>query len=201
MGHNQDTSCGCFSESGRRRGLRICLRKGCGHIFQARRWNQRYCQRAVCQKLVRRWQAAKRQQQRRRRPEVREAHAAAERQRRTCRRKESRQAENGRAENGQADNREPSVGGSHSDDGEDDGDSWSRSRNNSASFCDRPGCYAAVRSSCRCPARYCSDDCRNAVRRVLDRERKWLTRNGSAGRFRRRGEHQASRRAGRARSP
>ena len=58
---------------------------------------------------------------------------------------------------------------------------WSRSKKFSAPFCDRPGCYDAVRPSCRCQARYCSDDCRQAVQRVRDRERKWLNRHTLGG--------------------
>ncbi len=46
---------------GRRLGLRTCLRKGCGQVFQPFCWNQRYCQDAHCLGEVRRWQAAKRQ--------------------------------------------------------------------------------------------------------------------------------------------
>src|SRR5437867_8769267 len=45
---------------------------------------------------------------------------------------------------------------------------WSRSKNNSYPFCDRPGCYEGLRPSCRCPARYCGDPCRQAVRQAYD---------------------------------
>lgn len=184
LGHFQDTLCLCFSASGRRLGRRICLREGCGRIYQARRWNQRYCQDRQCLKLVRRWQAAKRQEERRRRPEARAAHAAAERQRR-ARRAQCRKATCREAPSDQ--DQDPST--------------WSRSKKYSAPFCDRPGCYDAVRSSCRCQARYCSDACRGAVRRVRDRERKWLARNTSAGQFKRRCEYQSRHRTAPSRSP
>ena len=184
LGRLQDTRYWCLSASGRRLGRRICLRRGCGHSYQAQRWNQRYCQRPECLKLVRRWQAAKRQEERRRRPEARAAHAVAERQRRACR----------RAERGKTTSSEQSA------DDHDQG-AWSRSKKFSAPFCDRPGCYDAVRASCRCQARYCSDACRQAVLRVRDRERKWLDRNTQAGRLKRRFEYQADGRAQKARSP
>jgi hypothetical protein len=142
---------------------RVCLRQGCGQLYQPSRWNQRYCQDPECLRLVRRWQAAKRQQQRRACPDVRQAHAAAERQRRARRREVSRQV--GKP-----------VSPSAAEDGLPDR-AWSRSKKYSAPFCDRPGCYEAVRPSCRCRARYCGDDCRQALRRVRDRERKWLSRN------------------------
>ena len=41
-------------------------------------------------------------------------------------------------------------------------------------LCDRPGCYEPPVTSPRNPARYCCAACRQAVRNVLDRERKWL---------------------------
>ncbi len=186
MGHLQHTLCLCFSASGRRLGQRICLRKGCGRVYQAQRWNQRYCQDPTCLKLVRRWQAAKRQKARRKRPEARAAHAAAERQRRAS-----------RAEG----HRPPAPAPDEDPSADEDQSAWSRSRNFSGPFCDRPGCYQTVRTSCRCQARYCSDDCRGAVRRVHDRERKWLVRNTSAGQFKRGCEYQARRCARRTRSP
>ena len=59
-------------------------------------------------------------------------------------------------------------------------------------ICQRPGCDDPPRCSCRAPARYCSDDCRHALRRVHDRERKWLLRRTFAGQFKRRLEYQAA---------
>jgi hypothetical protein len=55
--------------------------------------------------------------------------------------------------------------------------------------CDRPGCYERPRKSIRCASIYCGDACRGAVRRVLDRESKWLARGTAAGRFKRRLEY------------
>ena len=60
-------------------------------------------------------------------------------------------------------------------------DAWSRSRKNSGPICDRVGCYESPRPSCRCPARYCSHECRHAMQHVRDRERKWLCCNTFAG--------------------
>lgn len=170
LGHHQHSLCKTVSTSGRRLGCRVCLRRGCGRVYKPRRWNQRYCQDPECLKLVRRWQAAKRQEQRRRRPEGRAAHAAAERQRRVrCREEERREA--------------PSC--EPTPDEDQNSRAWSRSKKYSAPFCDRPGCYDAVRPSCRCRARYCSDDCRQAFKRVRDRERKWLHGNIDPGRLQR----------------
>lgn len=183
MGRFQDNSSPRQSASYRGPQPRICLRKGCGHEYQPRRSSQRYWQDADCLNLVRRWQAAKRQQQRRSRPEVRQQQAAAERERRARLREEARRvAASGTspgvgAENQAADER-PAVSGA-----------WSRTRNNSAPFCDRPGCYEPLRDCVNGQSRYCDDDCRQAVRRVRDRERKWLFRKSRAGRLKRRLEY------------
>lgn len=61
-------------------------------------------------------------------------------------------------------------------------------------LCDRPGCHEHPTTSLRNPARYCCTACRQAVRRVLDRERKWLSRGTLDGRKKRSYEYQASRR-------
>lgn len=153
--------------------LRLCLRKNCGNRFRPSRWNQRYCQQPDCLREVRRWQAAKRQRRRRQSPHLRQQHAQAERQRRE-QRKQQVTSQNTATE--------PSS--SEQD------RAWSRSKSSFEDFCDRPGCYEARRSSSRAAARYCSDDCRQALRRVTDRERKWLRRNTSAGRFKRLMEYQ-----------
>jgi len=179
MGQDQHI-CPCRAlASGRHRfRRRLCLRKGCGRIFQPRRWNQRYCQDPACLRLVRRWQAAKRQRQRRQNAEHRQGHCEAERRRRKERRDRTRSTrsvlESARS-------------------GEKEG-AWSRSKASSGSFCDRPGCYDAVRCSIRARARYCTDPCAQAMRRVFDRERKWLGRKTYAGRFKRRLEYQHARR-------
>jgi len=140
---------------------RICLRKGCGCVYHPTRWNQRYCQQADCRREVRRWQAAKRQRFHRRLPANRKRHAEAEAQRR-------RDKAAQRARRGTVAVEKTIVGAG----------AWSRSKKFPAEFCDRPGCYEPLPGDSRAPAWYCGDDCRQAVRRVVDRERKWLTRNG-----------------------
>lgn len=178
VGHSQYTHPAPVSASTRRLGPRVCLRKGCGRVYQARRWNQRYCQQPECLREVRRWQSAQRQQQRRRRAEVRQQQAAAERQRRQRR----RQARAGPLpEKPQPASPQPAAG------------AWSRRRKNSAPFCHRPGCYEPLCQAFRAPVRYCCHACRQAVQRVLDRERKWLRRNIPAGRCQQRGASGACR--------
>jgi len=140
---------------------RVCLRKGCGAAFQPRVGNQRYCQQAFCRAEVRRWQARKRQQRRRQQQAHRQSHAEAEKQRRE-RRRQSRDPP--AAKENDAKQARP-VGQA--------GGAWSRSKDKNKNFCDRPGCYDPRRISLRAPACYCGEACRQAMRNVRDRERKW----------------------------
>lgn len=170
MGHNQCSSASPLSPGNfsNRFPPRVCLRKGCGRIFDVRSGNQRYCQAPECLRLVDRWQAAKRQRVRRQRPEVREERAAGAREARE--RKSQLKTD-----------RPPLAEPVTPAEQPDPSDAWSRSRKNSGPICDRVGCYESPRPSCRCPARYCSHECRDAMQRVCDRERKWLWRNTFAG--------------------
>lgn len=61
-------------------------------------------------------------------------------------------------------------------------------------LCDRPGCHEPPAASVRNPARYCCAACRQAVRNVQDRERKWRLRGTLHGRWKRAFEYQAARR-------
>jgi len=145
----------------RRARPRMCLRKGCGQKYQPQRWNQRYCQDPDCLRLVRRWQAARRQARRRQDDAVKAEHAQAQRARR--RRAVSlpqppKSAEVALARGHAARIFSPPV------------------------LCARPGCYEAPPKSGRNQARYCCPVCRQAVRQVLDRERKWQMRGTFQGR-------------------
>lgn len=62
-----------------------------------------------------------------------------------------------------------------------------------APLCDRPGCHEHPRPSLRNPAKYCSPECRQAVRKVLDRERKWKARGTLDGRRKREFEYREAR--------
>ena len=134
---------------------RTCLRKGCGGKYQPQCWNQRYCQDRECLREVRRWQAARRQAERRRDARVNARHAQAEKERRQRAKVAPKAIENPEVApaRGHAANFPPPL-----------------------SLCDRPGCYEPPVISLRNPARFCCAACRQAVRNVLDRERKWLLR-------------------------
>ena len=148
----------------RRPRSRICLRKGCGRKYQPRCWNQRYCQEPECQRQVRRWQAARRQAKHRQDADAKARHAQAESERRQRAKAASQAVQTPRGYAG----------------------AWSRSRNFfSPPLCDRPGCHEPPVTSLRNPARYCCPACRQAVRNVQDRERKWLARGTLDGRKKR----------------
>ncbi len=173
MGRKQPTRKSAQRTSKRRRPRpRICLRKGCGQRYTPRRWNQRYCQDPQCLREVRRWQSRQRQQRRRASPQGRQRHRQAERARR----------------------REAKISGQRPTKRSTDGARGHAGEESSHIFCGRTGCYEPPRTSLRTPACYCSAACRMAVRRVRDRERKWLSRTTLAGRMKRHYEYEAAHR-------
>lgn len=177
MGSGKHTPKPTVFSRARQPGARICLRKGCGRRYVPRRWNQRYCQDPECLRLLRRWQAARRQRRCRAMPQRRQKHAEAQQQRRKQLKANGAKPPGGPTTCCNAQKRE----------------AWSRSKNFfRGPLCSRPGCYQPPRHSIRAPACYCDDSCRIAVRRVNDRERKWLARNSSAGRLKRHYEYQAA---------
>ena len=168
MGHAQHIDDAGGLTRGARLGWRLCLAKGCERSYHARQWNQHYCQDPDCLRAVRRWQAMKRQRERRAEPEGRQKHAEAERERRRRTPK-------------------PPPTEVAPPDG-----AWSRSKKSFPHrLCARPGCYEPPRDCRGAPSSYCCEACRKAVRRVKDRERKWLARKTKAGRRKRRLEYQS----------
>jgi len=152
--------------------VRRCLRKSCRRRFRPERNNQRYCQDPNCLRLVRRWQAAKRQQRRRAQEGHRRAHAVAERKRR-----EHRKAQAALLSKPAPPDRKSKP-------------AWSRRRKKSSDpFCDRPGCWEEPASVGGQRSSYCAQTCRQAMERVLDRERKARQRKSFCGRYKRQLEY------------
>jgi hypothetical protein len=60
-------------------------------------------------------------------------------------------------------------------------------------LCDRPGCYEPPPRTRGKPARFCCLTCRQAMRRVADRQRKWRLRGTFRGRLARMQEYAAAR--------
>ena len=150
VGSHHDTANGRRRASPRRPRPRLCLRKGCGRKYTPQCWNQRYCQDPECLRLVRRWQAAKRQAKRRQNDDVKAQQAKSQRARRQ------------RAKSPPQPLQKPEV---------------VAARGHAAKiifptpFCARPGCHEPPPKSGRNQAKYCCPACRQAVQRVLDRER------------------------------
>src|SRR5262249_46710407 len=69
-------------------------RKGCGRKYQARSWNQRYCQEPDCLRQVHCWQAARRQAEHRKEAAARARHSRAEKERRRRKKTVSQAVEN-----------------------------------------------------------------------------------------------------------
>lgn len=149
----------------------VCAR-ACGHRYTPRRWNQRYCQDPECLREVRRWQSRQRQRRRRASPRGRQRHRQAQRARRL----------------------EAKIRGQTPTKRSTDRARGHAGEKSSDIFCGRTGCYEPPRESLRTPACYCSTTCRTAMRRVRDRERKWLSRVTLAGRMKRHYEYEAARR-------
>lgn len=164
----------------RRPRARVCLRKGCGRKYEPRRWNQRYCQDPECQRLVKRWQAARRQARRRQEEAAKVEHAAAERARRLSRRLSRRRRVSSSPQVPEAS--EVAAARGHA-----------AKIFSPAPICGRPGCHEVPPKSGRSQARYCCAACRQAVQRVLDRERKWQVRGTFRGQRAREQEYQAAR--------
>jgi len=151
---------------------RLCLRKGCGRTYTPRRWNQRFCQDAECLRLVRRWQAARRQAKRRQDEAVKARQAQAQKaRRRRC------------IDPPQPPN-EPEVAAARG---------HAAKTFSATPICGRPGCHEPPPKLGRNQAKFCCPACRQALDRVLDRERKWLKRGTFQGRQARKREYQAAR--------
>ena len=93
------------------------------------------------------------------------------------------------AAEGRSGSRRQSLGRRHDDPGA--GRAWSRGEGEM--ICDRPGCFEAPARALSGESRYCSAECRTAVRRVVDRERKWFGRLTRLGRFKRGREYARAR--------
>jgi hypothetical protein len=150
---------------------RRCLLKGCERLFWPRHWRTRYCS-AACRQGAQRW--------RRRRASRR--YRASENGR-AQRQEQSRRYRQRRREATASADEEPRREGQRIASADED---FARRR------CARPGCYVffSIEHEHTCQ-RFCSLACRLALRRVLDREARYL------GRHRRQRRQRQSRRVGR----
>ncbi len=172
-------------------GTRECTRTDCGRSYRARSPSQQYC--TTCRAEVDREQARERQRRRREKQGVRQHQTDAERKRRARRQQVSVDAPLASAGNAGA--AAPEEGSApprgHA----------SHETCQSGRICDRPGCYEPPRLTRGGWSSYCGEECALAMRRVLDRERKWRARRSPEGRLNRRLTDAASARSTGARSP
>lgn len=145
-----------------RLGRRICLLKGCERSFQPQHPLSRYCSEA-CRAAACRWH----RQQANRRYRANEQ-GQCRRREQACRyRERSRQREPEHGPPAECGEGYPIPGGVE------------------AHSCPRPGCYARFVKTQRSPLqKFCCAACRQALRRVLIRERRWQRRLAHLGRVR-----------------
>ena len=154
---------GCSPDCCRRQGSRLCLLKGCDQWFQPAFPQARYCswacRRAAC--CWRRWRASRRYR------------ASPQGQ-------ERRQAQNRRYRQRQRECRSTEAS-SESPESADLACEGQRAAEIPEEFpncpCDRPGCYELFVLQARSPQQhFCSSACRQALRRVRQRERRLRAR-------------------------
>ncbi len=141
-----------------RLGRRICLLKGCGRNFQPLHPLSRYCSEA-CRAAARRWH----HQQANRRYRASER-GKCRRREQACRYRERiRERDEDDGSSCAGDEGYPLAGGA------------------AEHACRRPGCYERFVPTPRSPLqKFCSAECRQALRRVLIRERRWKQRLNGA---------------------
>lgn len=153
----QGCACPCSQYSGARR----CLLKGCERWFQPARPQARYCS-SECQQAAcrwRRWRAARRYRA--------TPGGQARRRAQSCRYR-ARQRECQRPPKDVASDADPPREGQRAAEIPEDSGNCA---------CDRPGCYDLFVRQPRSPEQhFCSAACRQALRRVLDRERRLRAR-------------------------
>ena len=137
-----------------RLGPRVCLLKGCEQTFRPCHPVGRYCS-SDCRAAARRW----RQRTANRRYRASEQ-GKCRRRAQACRYRE-------RLRQRQTSDSSPA----------DAGEGYPHLQEEADSPCRRPGCYEAFIKTARSPLqKFCSAPCRQALRRVLVRERRWRRR-------------------------
>ena len=153
--------------------------KGVKRSFNRRSPQARYCS-PECRAAARRWRQRQASRQYRRTVNGQEKRQAQSRRYR-CRCAERRRA---------AQARDADVEGSDTACGDEIPPPEGQRPGDDSGFscCDRPGCYEPFAPSKRSPCqRFCSSSCRQALRRVIERERRWWQRARRARRNRPKG--------------
>ncbi len=133
---------------------RWCLLKGCTEWFRPVHPLRRYCS-GACQRAARRW-TRWRANRRYRRSEQGKAcrREQCRRRRERCRERDGRPSDQSKQREG-----------------------YQEAEADKKVTCSRPGCYVCFAEAPRSPLKkFCSHVCRRALRRVLQREARWLRR-------------------------
>ena len=166
-----ESSQGCTGEDDHHHGTRLCLLKGCEKRFQPDCPQARYCSLA-CRRSACRWRRWRASRQYRASP-----HGQERRRAQNCRYRQ-RQRESRRAGTS-----------TESPEGTDPPCEGQRAAEIPQEFgncaCDRPGCYELFVLQARSPQQhFCSAACRQALRRVRQRERRLRARRRRGIRWR-----------------
>lgn len=161
----------CGSDCAHRHGSRLCLLKGCEQWFHPAFPQARYCSRA-CQRAACRWRRWR----------------ASRRYRASPQGQERRRAQHGRYRQRQRESRR-ALSSSASPEGTDPPCEGQRPAEIPQEFancpCDRPGCYELFVLQARSPQQhFCSSGCRQALRRVRQREHRLRARRRRGTRWR-----------------
>lgn len=133
---------------------RTCLLKGCRRRFTPKLPQSRYCS-EECAKAARRWSVWKARKKYRESPK-----AKKQRGQQAKRNRGRKKAKKAAGDPGNPPSLAPTVG--------------HHCKEVPEHSCDRPGCYVCFTLTARSPLqRFCSRDCRQALHRVLQRERRW----------------------------
>ena len=160
----------CVSKSSSIRiGSRICLLKGCEKSFRPYKPLARYCS-VECQAAARKWKQRLANQRYRASPKGLEA------RRLQCTRYRDRLRES-RALMQNSNFKLPSESSVESISHFQANEGYHQNQSDGKNCCHRPGCYEQYIVQAQSPLKkFCSIQCRNALRRVRIRERRWLRR-------------------------
>ena len=152
MGPPPEYPCSFSRQAPPRCRQRLCLLKGCERPFQPRHPLARYCS-PECREAARRWSLWRANQR----------YRASDQGR--CQRREQSSRRRARAVQRHA---EESAG-------QDPREGYHKTATGEEFCCSRPGCYQCFTRSSRSPLQsFCCFSCRRALRRVLQRESRWL---------------------------
>ena len=168
MGPHQRSRKSCVSQGAAQPRQRLCLLKGCEKPFRPTCPQARYCS-PECRAAAQRWRRRRASQQ------YRQTIDGREKRRKQNRNYRSRRAERQRAEAART-GRQSTPGPQCASDVQPC--EGQRPATESGFFCcDRPGCEEHFsRPHLISTRRFCSPSCRQALRRVIERERRWRRR-------------------------